>query len=33
MVQDLGWLLRGREGDHRCELNCEWVAGEAQGER
>lgn len=26
MVADLGWLLRGRQGDHRCELNCEWVS-------
>jgi NRPS condensation-like uncharacterized protein len=25
MAQDLVWLLRGRQGDHRCELNCEWV--------
>jgi NRPS condensation-like uncharacterized protein len=25
MAQDLLWLLRGRQGDHRCELNCEWV--------
>jgi hypothetical protein len=29
MAQDLVSLLRGREGDHRCELNCEWVEGEA----
>jgi len=26
MTQDLVWLLRGRQGDHRCVLNCEWVA-------
>jgi len=26
MVQDLLRLLRGRQGDHRCELNCEWVS-------
>lgn len=30
MIQDLAWLLRGRQGDHRCELNCQWVASEAQ---
>jgi len=30
MAQDLMWLMRGRQGDHRCELNCEWVSGEAQ---
>ncbi|MGH2944370.1 MAG: hypothetical protein ACRDLN_16535, partial [Solirubrobacteraceae bacterium] len=29
-TQDLLWLLRGREGDHRCELNCEWVTGAAR---
>ena len=29
MAQDVVSLLRGREGDHRCELNCEWVEGEA----
>ncbi len=28
MAQDVVSLLRGREGDHRCELNCEWVEGE-----
>lgn len=28
MAQDLVWLLRGRQGDHRCELNCEWTAAE-----
>jgi NRPS condensation-like uncharacterized protein len=26
MADDLRWLLRGRQGDHRCELDCEWVA-------
>lgn len=26
MAQDLVWLLRGRQGDHRCVLNCEWVS-------
>ncbi|MDP8987804.1 MAG: hypothetical protein M3N11_05585 [Actinomycetota bacterium] len=25
MVQDLFRLLRGRQGDHRSELDCEWV--------
>lgn len=30
MFQDLVGLLRGRQGEQRCELNCEWVAGEAQ---
>lgn len=30
MAQDLVWLLRGRQGDHRCELDCEWVQGEAK---
>ena len=25
MTDDLVRLLRGRQGDHRCELNCEWV--------
>lgn len=24
MAEDLLWLLRGRQGDHRCELDCEW---------
>jgi hypothetical protein len=28
MVQDLVWLLRGRQGDHRCALDCEWVSSE-----
>jgi NRPS condensation-like uncharacterized protein len=28
MVQDLVWLLQGRQGDHRCELDCEWVPRE-----
>lgn len=31
MATDLVTFLRGREGDHRCELNCEWVSGEAGG--
>ena len=25
MAEGLVRLLRGRQGDHRCELNCEWV--------
>jgi NRPS condensation-like uncharacterized protein len=29
MVQDLVWVLRGRLGDHRCELDCEWLTGDA----
>ena len=28
MVQDLVELLRGRQGDHRCELRCEWVSSD-----
>lgn len=27
MAQDFIWLLRGRQGDHRCRLSCEWVSG------
>ncbi|MDP2709920.1 MAG: hypothetical protein Q8O56_01755 [Solirubrobacteraceae bacterium] len=30
MTQDLLWVLRGRQGDHRCELNCEWLTPAAQ---
>jgi NRPS condensation-like uncharacterized protein len=30
MAQDLVWLVRGRLGDHLCELDCEWVATDAQ---
>ena len=26
IAQDLVQLLRGRQGDNRCELNCEWVS-------
>lgn len=26
MAHDLGRLLRGRQGDHRCRLDCEWVS-------
>ncbi len=29
MVQDLLWVLRGRQGDHRCELDCEWIGPDA----
>lgn len=25
MATDLARLVRGRQGDHRCELDCEWV--------
>jgi hypothetical protein len=28
MARDLVLLLRGRQGDHRCVLDCEWVSGE-----
>ena len=31
MASDLGRLLRGRQGDHRCELDCEWVSTGADG--
>jgi NRPS condensation-like uncharacterized protein len=31
MARDLMLTLRGRQGDHRSELNCEWVAGEDGG--
>ena len=30
MTQDLVWLLRGRQGDHRCVLNCVWVSSEGE---
>ncbi len=30
MYQDLLWLLRGRQGDHRCELDCEWIPAGAE---
>jgi hypothetical protein len=33
MAQDLVGLLRGRQGDHRCELNCTWVAAETADPR
>lgn len=29
-AQDLVGLLRGRQGDHRCELDCEWVWDESE---
>ena len=25
IATDVGRILRGRQGDHRCELDCEWV--------
>ena len=25
IAADVGRILRGRQGDHRCELDCEWV--------
>jgi NRPS condensation-like uncharacterized protein len=28
MAHDVVLLLRGREGDHRCRLDCEWVSDE-----
>ncbi|MDX6691023.1 MAG: hypothetical protein QOG15_2480 [Solirubrobacteraceae bacterium] len=28
VAQDLLSLLRGRQGDHGCELNCEWASSE-----
>ena len=31
MAQDLVQLTRGREGDHRCELRCEWASSEGEG--
>ena len=30
MAQGLVSLLRGRQGEQRCELNCEWVSSEAK---
>jgi NRPS condensation-like uncharacterized protein len=26
MAQDVIWLVRGRQGDHSCVLDCEWVS-------
>lgn len=31
MARDVVRLLRGRQGDHSCELDCEWVPKEQQG--
>ena len=31
MAGDLLWLLRGRQGDHSCVLNCEWVVDADRG--
>ncbi len=28
MTRDFVWLLRGRQGDHSCVLDCEWVTSE-----
>lgn len=30
MAQDLVWLTRGRLGDHRCEIDCEWLSSGAR---
>jgi len=27
MAMDFVWLLRGRQGDHSCVLDCEWISG------
>ncbi len=32
MAEDLVGLLRGRQGDHRCELDCEWASGDAESD-
>ena len=32
MRHDLVRFLRGRQGDHRCELNCEWVWDPSESE-
>jgi NRPS condensation-like uncharacterized protein len=32
LTHDLVRLLRGRQGDHRCQLNCEWVQDGSTGE-
>lgn len=29
MIHDLGRLVRGRQGDHRCALDCQWVWDDA----
>ncbi len=31
MAGDLLSLVRGRQGDHRCALDCEWIAADAGG--
>jgi NRPS condensation-like uncharacterized protein len=33
MAQDVMSLLRGRQGDHRCVLNCEWASRESLDRR
>lgn len=30
MAGDVVWLLRGRQGDHSCLLDCEWAPADAQ---
>ncbi|MDQ4133205.1 MAG: hypothetical protein M3179_08390 [Actinomycetota bacterium] len=32
MAHDLGRLLRGRKGDHRCRLDCRWVWDPSESE-
>lgn len=32
MAADLVRLFRGRQGDHRCELDCEWIGDDAYGD-
>lgn len=32
MTHDLVRLLRGRQGDHRCQLSCEWLSDPAESE-
>ncbi len=31
MAQDIVSVVRGRQGDHRCELDCEWLAASPAG--
>jgi GNAT superfamily N-acetyltransferase len=31
MARDLVLLVRGRQGDHRCELDCEWITAQGAG--
>ncbi|MDX6682147.1 MAG: hypothetical protein QOG94_2186 [Solirubrobacteraceae bacterium] len=33
IYEDALWLLRGRQGDHDCVLECEWAPGEASPSR